>query len=272
MRDSDCIALLQWALPRMGFRWAGFRKVRRQVCKRIQRRMRALDLVDPGAYRTHLESHAEEWQTLDELCRITISRFFRDRHVWEHLGERVLPELVGRAAAGPMSAVEVWSAGCGAGEEPYSLKILQHTSGDPRVRDMELEIVATDSDRVQLERARQAAFPLGAMRELPEELRRSAFDALDDGNLCLRQAFRERIDFRCQDLRHEWPVGPFALILCRNLAFTYFEEALQGRVLRELSQRLVPRGFLVIGAHERLPVRDHRLRPAPGCRSILRAE
>lgn len=272
MRDSDCIALLQWALPRMGFRWAGFRKVRRQVCKRIQRRMQALHLVDPAAYRSYLESQAEEWQTLDGLCRITISRFFRDRRVWEHLGERVLPELAARAAAARMSAVEAWSAGCGAGEEAYSLRIVQHASGDPRVRDLHLEIVATDSDRAQLERAHQATFPPGAMRELPEELRQSAFDVLADGNLHLRRAWRAGIGFRCQDLRREWPVGPFALILCRNLAFTYFEEALQGRVLRQLIERLEPHGFLVIGTHESLPAGDHRLRASSGCRSVLRAE
>ena len=37
MEDSQCVAFLQWALPRLGMRWAGFRKVRRQICKRLVR-------------------------------------------------------------------------------------------------------------------------------------------------------------------------------------------------------------------------------------------
>ena len=37
MKDSDCVTFLQWALPRLHFRWPGFRKVRRQVCRRISR-------------------------------------------------------------------------------------------------------------------------------------------------------------------------------------------------------------------------------------------
>jgi len=41
MTDMDCVAFLQWALPKLHLRWAGFRKVRRQVCRRIERRMRA---------------------------------------------------------------------------------------------------------------------------------------------------------------------------------------------------------------------------------------
>jgi chemotaxis protein methyltransferase CheR len=49
------------------------------------------------------------------------------------------------------------------------------------------------------------------------------------------------------------PVGPFDLILCRNLAFTYFELNLQRAILRRLEQRLAPEGVLVVGAHESLP-------------------
>ena len=33
--DADCTAFLQYALPRLNLRWPGFRKVRRQVCKRL---------------------------------------------------------------------------------------------------------------------------------------------------------------------------------------------------------------------------------------------
>ncbi|MCH7911109.1 MAG: chemotaxis protein CheR, partial [Candidatus Hydrogenedentes bacterium] len=44
MKDNDCVQLLQWALPQLRMRWQGFRKVRRQVCKRIQRRWDELEL------------------------------------------------------------------------------------------------------------------------------------------------------------------------------------------------------------------------------------
>jgi hypothetical protein len=79
MQDAECVALLRWALPRLGLRWPGFRKVRRQVCKRINRRIKELGLADVAAYREHLERVPEEWPRLDALCRITISRFYRDR-------------------------------------------------------------------------------------------------------------------------------------------------------------------------------------------------
>ena len=39
------------------------------------------------------------------------------------------------------------------------------------------------------------------------------------------------------------PDGPFDLILCRNLVFTYFDEALQRRISKQLRERLRPGGF-----------------------------
>lgn len=80
MRNAECVALLRWALPRLGLRWPGFRRVRRQVCKRIARRIKELGLADVAAYRERLECAPEEWPEFDSLCRITISRFYRDLH------------------------------------------------------------------------------------------------------------------------------------------------------------------------------------------------
>jgi chemotaxis protein methyltransferase CheR len=54
------VAFLQWARPRLGMRWAGFRKVRRQVCKRIAARIRELGLAGFDAYRRRLDAD-DEW-------------------------------------------------------------------------------------------------------------------------------------------------------------------------------------------------------------------
>ena len=60
----DCTAFLQWALPRLGMRWLGFRKVRGQVCKRVRRRLKNLGLDGFAAYRAYLETHDDEWRRL----------------------------------------------------------------------------------------------------------------------------------------------------------------------------------------------------------------
>ena len=49
------------------------------------------------------------------------------------------------------------------------------------------------------------------------------------------------------------PTRRFDLVLCRNLAFTYFGSDLARAALSRVTQRLHPGGALVIGLHERLP-------------------
>ena len=68
MKDADCVALLQWALPRLGLRWAGFRKVRRRACKRVSRRMRELGLADARVYRERLEADPAERRALERIA------------------------------------------------------------------------------------------------------------------------------------------------------------------------------------------------------------
>jgi hypothetical protein len=123
MTDADVVAFLQWALPTLRMRWPGFRKVRGQVRKRLARRLRELDLETLRDYEAHLEAHPEEWATLDGFCRITISRFYRDRGVFDTLRDRVLPDLGSIAEARRASVIRAWSAGCASGEEPYSLSL-----------------------------------------------------------------------------------------------------------------------------------------------------
>jgi len=69
----------------------------------------------------------------------------------------------------------------------------------------------------------------------------------------LLPALKDAVEFRLQDIRSERPEGPFDLICCRNLTFTYFDRPRQRSVLAGLSRRLRDHGYLVIGSHEGLP-------------------
>ena len=207
--------------------------MRAQVIKRIDRRVAELGLADLDAYRARLEDDPPEWAVLDHLCRVTVSRFARDRAVWDELVATVLPRIEGRA----------WSAGCGAGEEPYTLAIAWEMT-----REGPLEIIATDVDDNQLARAAAARFPSGTLRELPEAWQRAAFDGDQ-----LRERFRAHVRFARHDVRTPPPSGPFDLVLCRNLAFSYFDESLQREVAAALRGVLSTRGTLVVGLDEQIP-------------------
>ncbi len=260
VKDPACVAFLRWALPQLRLRWTGFRKVRRQVCRRINRRCRELALADLDEYRAHLATHSEEWNHLDALCRIPISRFYRDRGVFDQLAGSILPVLAEHARARCPSELWCWSAGCASGEEPYTLSLLWAFQLRARFPDIRLRVIATDADRQLLDRARAARYRASSLKELPEEWVKQAFTR--EGDLYrLHDELRAPVELRCEDIRTHFPKERFDLILCRNLVCTYFEEALQREVLANLVERLVPGGLLVIGAHESLPYLPPGLSP-----------
>jgi chemotaxis protein methyltransferase CheR len=268
MTDRECVELLQWALPKLGLRWRGFSNVRGQVCKRLGRRVKGLGLNCAG-YRAKLEQVPAELAVLDSLCTVTITRFYRDRAVFDCLQATLLPPLIEQGAGRTDRPLRCWSAGCASGEEPYSLALMFRLGLLPRFGALRFEIVATDLDPGLLERASRACYPPGALRDLPLRWRELGFTATDHQR-CLRPELRQGVLFRREDLRERMPAGPFELILCRNLAFTYFDPPLQSRVLGQLIQRLVPGGLLAIGAHERLPEDRAELLPAAGALPLFR--
>jgi chemotaxis protein methyltransferase CheR len=268
MRDEDCVAFLHWALPRLRLRWAGFRKVRRQVCKRLGRRLHELGLETLERYRERLEAEPGEWTVLDGLCRITISRLYRDRRVFDVLGAVVLPELAA-ATSRHARAVRCWCAGCASGEEVYTLKLLWDLDLHAKPASARLEVIGTDADAVVLGRAGRGCFSSGSLKEVPDHWLDLAFERRDR-SFCVRAVHRHGVAFDRQDLRSELPAGRFDLVLCRNSVFTYFDAALQRATLERIAPLVREGGYLVIGAHERLPEAERRFEPVTGCPEIWR--
>jgi chemotaxis protein methyltransferase CheR len=251
--NADCVRLLQWALPRLRLRWPGFRKVRRQVCKRIQRRLEALELGDVEAYRAYLETHVSEWAVLDGFCRISVSRFYRDKAVFGMIEDELLPDLARRVRAAGRTNLQFWSAGCGSGEEPYTLSLLWNMCLAALHPRLSLDVTATDADPQLLARAARACYTFGSIKDLPATWRETGFVRTEQDEYCLKRRFREKVAFLRQDIRITAPADRFDMILCRNLVFTYFDDSLQRRTAERLVQALGSGGLLIIGVHERLP-------------------
>lgn len=258
MSDAECVRFLQESLPRLHLRWAGFRKVRRIVCKRIDRRLKELGLSGIDAYRACLESDRAEWKVLDGFCRIPISRFYRDRDMFQFLGREVFSRLSEAAIAGGETILRCWSLGSASGEEPYTLAILWNQTLAFRFPTLAIRILATDAEPEMIARAERGCYPKSSLKELPEAWRKEAFVPSGE-ECCIQPAYRKWVTFLLQDIREETPKGPFHLILCRNLLFTYFDEAMQRKRLGSILDCLVPGGAFVIGRTERLPEGDFGL-------------
>ncbi|MCZ6778514.1 MAG: protein-glutamate O-methyltransferase CheR [Acidobacteria bacterium] len=220
----------------------------RCLMRRLNVRMRAVGADDLEAYAAYLVSHHEEADRLVEALAINFSFFYRDRGLFRILGEQVLPDLVRRFPTGPL---RIWSAGCAAGEEIYSLGILALETLAERDHGR-LVLIGTDIDPPALEEAREGIYNRSKVTSLDNPLIEQYFhpDAAS-GMLRVRDALRTRAQFRRADLLGPTPYRGVSLICCRNVMI-YLQPQHQERILEHLASALRPGGVLALGRVERL--------------------
>ncbi len=269
--DKPMLAMLTDAdfrnlLEHLNRSWAGYRKVRKGVKKRVRRHMQNLGCSTVEQYLAQRTNQPGVKAAQEQCLRITISRFFRDRHLWQTLRTRCLPGLVERFSP----PIRIWSAGCANGEEPYSLAMLWD-----EVRCLPaLDILATDAGEACLDRVRTGAYSRSSLKEVPDEMRERYFESRKGGRQFLIRSHRMTpICWRQHDLLDPLPDGgPFHMILLRNNLLTYY----QGPDLQAAFTRVVailsPGGWLVTGAHERLPVSAFKLIMDKGCPWVFRLD
>jgi len=255
--DQISIRFLQWALPKLGYRWRGFRKPRNQVLKRIHQRITELNLNGYEDYKTYLAHYPEEWKELDALLYVTISRFFRDRKLWDELSKALIPKLAEKRHP---EKVRIWSAGCCNGEEPYSIAIAADRCGHIE----NVDILATDRQASILKRAEKGVYTESSLKELTPAERKNYFEQSDgSGEYKLKPQIKKVVTFEKRNILESWPQKKFDLIFCRYLAFTYFDHVRQQNIIEHFRSSLPKHGFLITGNNEKLPDSSNLVQPYP---------
>lgn len=211
--------------------------------RRVHNRMVVLGLTTLEQYAQRLEGDPDESRRLVERLTIKVSRFYRNAPVFDLLRSRLLPELAARRAP---RGLRLWSAGCGRGEEAFTLAMLLEEGG------IEGRVLATDIDPAALQAAAEGAYRDEALVELPAALReRFLARDPDGGRWRVCEALRARIEFCRHDLLG--PLQPrersFDLVACRNLVI-YLQRDMHERALGQLRRALAAGGVLVLGEAE----------------------
>ena len=186
-----------------------------------------------------------------EALAVTDTAFFRDGPTFQAL-QGVLATLGGARGEG---AIQVWSAGCSTGQEPYSLAMLAEEHAPP----LRLEIIATDLSERVLEKAHAGLYTqFEVQRGLPIRLLLKHFDKVGE-MWAITPRLRAGVRWRRLNLiEARRSVRRFDLILCRNL-LSYFEPPVREQVLANLLPALAPGGYLVLGAGEPAPLGFERI-------------
>ncbi|MGB8813041.1 MAG: CheR family methyltransferase, partial [Paracoccaceae bacterium] len=196
------------------------------VYSRLTKRLRQLGLDDFSSYCRLIEapSGAEERMQMLSALTTNVTHFFREEHHFTKLRASVLPQLVESARSG--GRVRLWSAGCSAGQEPYSLAFML-LDLCPEAAQLNIRILATDVDPVIVARAKVGTYSHDELKGLPDSVRVQHFlrDPDDSSRFNVGARARDVITFGELNLMPDWPIrGPFDVVFCRNVAI-YFDKA-----------------------------------------------
>jgi chemotaxis protein methyltransferase CheR len=201
------------------------------------------------AFVASLRAHPRNGQHRKAVEAMTINEtsFFRDIRPFDALKQVVLPEVIARNAA--TRQLNIWSAACSSGQEPYSLAMLLREHF-PQLAGWTIRIFGTDLSEEMLKRAASGRYgQLEVNRGLPAPLlikyfQRSGLDWV------IREELRRMVQLLPANLTGEWPSLPrMDVVLIRNVMI-YFDVETKKRILARIRGLLRPGGALFLGASE----------------------
>lgn len=252
-RDQYAIdEVLQEIFHRRGFDIRNYKISELQ--SRINNRMDVLGVTDLADYSKYLTANPQEYKFLFNTILVNKGKFFRDQKAWNILKNKVLWEIIERK-----NEIRIWSAGCGAGEEPYSLAItLADMLGDD-ISSYNISIYATDIDESILNFARNGKYSEEEITHVPERIKEKYFSK-NEKTYTISKDIRRLLIISRHNLLFDPPIPNVDLLICRNVLM-YLDRVLQLRIISKLDYALNEMGYLWLGRGETLDTENDNLKP-----------
>jgi len=194
---------------------------------------------------------SEEIALFINAITTNLTHFFRESQHFDYVTGTVLPEFHKKG----YHDIEIWSAGCSSGEEPYTLSIVmqEYMRRNPdHFRDY--NILATDISSRVLDKAMNAVYSMESVDSLSYDMKKRYFLKSKDPDAQLVRVNKEtrgKVRFgRLNFMDEEYPdTSPKNIIFCRNVLI-YFDKPTQEAVIRKLIKHLIPGGYLFLGHSE----------------------
>ena len=225
------------------------------IRRRIEHRMGLRQIYNEKQYMRYLEKSEEEVKRLYRELLIGVTRFFRDKYVFEQVEKLVIPALFDNAIEKGYSTIRCWIPGCSTGEEAYSLAMLLHEEQRRREQHIEVKIFATDIDPDAIVTASSGVFSGSVVADLSPE-RLSQYFIRKDEYYQIARELRQMIIFAPHNILKDIPFSKVDLISCRNLMI-YFGTPTQQKVLSNFTYALKPGGHLLLGTSEHITGKEN---------------
>jgi chemotaxis protein methyltransferase CheR len=233
------------------------------VRSRLSRRLRVLKMSQFKEYYKFLmaDESGEELVHMLDAISTNLTSFFREPKHFDFLESKALPTLMADSKTRKRQ-INIWSAGCSSGEEPYTLSICLHEflETEPGIS---FRITASDISTRMLSSAATGVYHGSQVQSIAPNVLRKYFQRGQgtwSGHYRLKPSVRNTVEFRRLNLMEPFPFSSqFHIIFCRNVMI-YFDKQTQGRLVNKYYESLEPGGFLFIGHSESLMGTEHRFR------------
>lgn len=185
--------------------------------------------------------------------------FFRDRQLFDLVGNKILPQLAARRAKA--RRLSIWSAGCSTGQEAYSLAML-FAEQEARWTGWTIDIYACDVSSSVVEVARRGCYSQFQVQRGLSVVQMLRWFTETGAGWQVAPQLRRAVRFGVHNILDPLPAaGGFDLVLCRNVLL-YFDAATRRRAFDRLAAVLPPDGLLMLGAGETVRGRTESFRSA----------
>lgn len=187
------------------------------------------------------------------FSRITTNEtsFFRDIKQLEVFQEHVLRPLLKERDAAGQKSLNIWSAGCSSGEEPYTLGIMLHETLRMSILGWKVQITANDLSSDMINKARAGMYSEYALKTTSSDILKRYF-ASESGGFKIHPKVQKLVSFGLINLNDKLAlkrVPRSHIIFCRNVII-YFDDAMKQKVIAGFYDNLLPGGYLVLGHSE----------------------
>lgn len=223
------------------------------VKRRVSERMRA---ENAGTISSLQDRLLHDGDALDRFIfglSSSSGKLFDNSTFFAELRAKVLPMLR------TFPAVRVWIAGCGRGEDAYSLAILFREAGiAARSR-----IYATDMSASAILGAKDGRIDsespdtiLARYRETGGPSKIEEYVSFEGDVPRVRRALLQNVVFSTHNLVSDGSFNEFHLIVCRDV-LTHFNKSLAFRAHQVLFESLIRGGYLALGGNETISLSPH---------------
>lgn len=206
--------------------------------------------ADPDAligWIQNIDDNSSDFEILAKHITIGETYFFREKGALHLLVKKIIPELRSKKS-GTAKQLNIWSAGCSSGEEPYTLAILLKENLSD-FTEWKIRLLATDISQAAINKARSGIYTKWSFRETEPNILEKYFRR--DGRFFrIDESIKDMVTFELLNLHKHQAPPPFFrgqaihVIFCRNVLM-YLKPEIIKDTAQSFHNFLIPGGWFI---------------------------